>query len=396
MRIAVIAPNISENMSGEAIKAYQYINYLTETGHDVTVITHGRSRGQFETITSKATVHVIEDDVMQKAIWNTVVFRPVVELPFFRNVRRLARDLAEKTPDMIFHYLCPVSPILPRLPNPKLKNVLGPLTGNIYYPPALSKREPFNLRWRRLSHAPSQALLRQISREKKHFNRILVSGGERTAASLIAAGAKADQLRHVIDSGISTKILERPCIAHEGTNYRFVCNGRMDYHKGIDLAVRAIAKTEKPVRLDIFGKGPMEETIRTLIGELNLQERVRLRGWLPSHDDLLQEMMSYRGFVFPSMAEANGIVVQEALAMGLPPICLNWGGPSVLTTTQTARQIEPTSEDHIVSALAREMDVLSEAPELANGMARVGYEKARHNFSWQAVAQQWIDAFSDV
>ncbi len=393
MKITVISPNISENMSGEAIKAFQYVKHLTKIGADLTIISHARSRGQFEEASPGARVIFIEDDFWQRNIWRTVLFRQMVTIPFFRRVRTLVKELSAEHPEMIFHYLCPVSPIYPRMPVKGVRNILGPLTGNIYFPPALKSREPFRLKWRRATHKPAQVLLKLFAGDKGKFDRILISGGARTAESLKWAGARDDQFRYVIDSGISDRIIARPAIQHEGPNYRFLCNGRMDPHKGVDLAVRAVAQTKKPITLDIFGKGDMEETVRALIEELGVGDRVTMRGWLPSHDDLLDEMMKFRGFVFPSMSEANGIVVQEALAMGLPVVCLNWGGPSVLTSDETARRIEPTSDEDIVAALAEEMDRLAEDPALATQRASAGLDHARAHFSWPAVADQWISNF---
>ena len=45
------------------------------------------------------------------------------------------------------------------------------------------------------------------------------------------------------------------------------------------------------------------------------------------------EVVSYAGFVTltvdqPTIAEANGIVMQEAMMIGLPVITLRWGGPA--------------------------------------------------------------------
>ena len=393
MKIAVIAPNISENLSGEAIKAHQYVRYLTTLGADLTVVAHARSRGHFEDAAQGAEVVIIEDDWLQKFLWRSGVFRPFVTLPFFWSVRSVVKRLYADNPSTAFHYLCPVSPIYPRLPVKGARNILGPLTGNIYYPPAFRAREPFTHALRRRIHKLSQWIVGAFVRDKPLYERILVSGGARTRESLTWAGAQPAQFADVVDSGINEKILSLPPIEHQGANYRFVCNGRLVPHKGVDLAIRAVARAQTPVTLDIFGKGPEAEPLARLIEELGLQDRVAMRGWLASHDELIEEMRRFRGFVFPSLAEANGIVVQEALAMGLPVICLDWGGPAVLTTDETARRIAPTGPDAVVDALAAEMDRLAEDPDLANQRAKAGLDDARARFGWSAVAEQWIATF---
>ena len=393
LQIAIVAPNVSENMSGEAIKAYQYAKHLVASGAEVTLITHGRSAPHLGHFPEAVRVIFVEDDFWQLFVWRSVVLRPLIDIPFFLAVRKIARKMHAETPEMVFHFLGPVSPITPRFPLREAKCVLGPITGNIYYPPALSAREPFSLNWRRIFHPLSQRFVGALFHDKSKFDSILVSGGARTRQSLKWAGARDEQMTDVPDSGVSDKILSRPPIVHEGENNRFVVNGRLMPHKGADLAIRAVARTKRPITLDIFGKGPEEARLRELIASLGLEERVHMRGWLPSHDDLLNEMTRYRAFVFPSMAEANGIVVQEALAMGLPVICLDWGGPAMLTSDETAARIEPRSEEYIIAQLAEQMDDLAGDPARAARLAANGLDQARRDFGWGAVAATWRSGF---
>lgn len=326
MKIVVVAPNVSENLSGEAIKAFQYIKYLIASGVDATLLTHERSRGHLDNFPEALQVRYIEDDFWQLFVWKSVVFRSLIDLIFFLRARKVIAQINAEAPETVFHFLGPVSPVLPRFPPSDAKCVLGPITGNIYFPPALRSREPFSLQLRRIMHLLAQRLVGMVLKDKALFDSILVSGGDRTRQSLKWAGGRDERMHDVFDSGISDEILGLPMIDHVGENYRFVLNGRLVPHKGADLAISALAKTTTPATLDIFGKGPMEPKLRALVKELNLEKRVTFRGWLPNHDDLIREMTNYRGFVFPSMAEANGIVIQEALALGLPVLCLKWGG----------------------------------------------------------------------
>lgn len=394
VKIVVIAPNVSERMSGEAIKAYQYLGCLLQSGRQVTLITHARSRAYCD-FDARLKVIFIEDDFWQKFFWTIVVLRPLIDVAFFLAVRRVVKTMAESDPQTVFHYLGPVSPITPRFPLSGARNLLGPITGNIYFPKSLRGREPLSLRWRRWAHAPVQILSAILLNDRSRFKKILVSGGERTRRSLAGSGAKESQMADVVDSGISEKILSRAPIAHHGENFRFVSFGRLVPHKGVDLAVRAIAQTKTPATLDIFGQGPEEERLRDLIASLKLGERVRLRGWLASHDQLVDELAAYRAFVFPSMAEANGIVVQEAMALGLPVICLDWGGPGVLLKGNEAALVAPRSPEFIVAEIAARMDRLGKDGDFAARQADICLQFARHNYRWSVVGESWVGSLAD-
>ncbi|MEM0927658.1 MAG: glycosyltransferase family 4 protein [Pseudomonadota bacterium] len=394
MRLVVVAPNVSENMSGEAIKVMMYLNHLASTDLPIELITHARSRNHLGPLSRKVKVHIIEDDALQVLAWRSVILRATVHAQFFLRVRSFVKRMTRDDPQTYFQYMVPVSPLQMRFPVKNSKSVLGPVTGNIFYPDAMANIEPQRYKVARILRK-SLHFFASLFPEKQKFSYILNSGGERTRASLLAGGARNEQIEEVWDSAVTSRIMERSPVPIAGECFRFMCNGRFDPHKGIDLAIRAVAEADPRVTLDIYGKGAMEAEWRALVVRLGLTGRVAFKGWLDSHNDLIDAMADYRGFVFPSLAEANGIVVQEALALGLPIVCLNHGGPSVLTSDQSAIRIRPAAADIVVAKLAEAMDTLATNPQLAKGLAVAGMDDARKNFDWHHVARQWIGAMDN-
>ena len=62
--------------------------------------------------------------------------------------------------------------------------------------------------------------------------------------------------------------------------------GTLNYHQGLDIAVRAFAKIKDQVpqaEFHIYGEGEQFEPLKSLIVELGLQNRVFLRPILPYH-----------------------------------------------------------------------------------------------------------------
>jgi glycosyltransferase involved in cell wall biosynthesis len=99
--------------------------------------------------------------------------------------------------------------------------------------------------------------------------------------------------------------------------------------KGGALAIRAA--THLPEwRLLIAGRGPDEARLRRLARRLGVEDRVHFLGWLPRTE--LFRFMSEEAdvFLYPSIREAAGWVVAEAIARDLPVVCLNRGGPPLL------------------------------------------------------------------
>ena len=380
-------------MGGEAIKAYQFLRHLAAGGHDVTVVTHRRSATVLKRDFPQVPLFIIEDTLGQKVSWHVAPLRQIVDVFFFRRARPVLRRILAEHPDAIFHYLCPVSPILPRFPLPGATNVLGPLTGNIYYPPAFQGQEPLKLKFGRLFHYLAQRMAGAVFGDKRHFSRILVSGGERTRRSLGWAGATDARMRDVVDSGISDEFDHHPLIRHNGVNDRFMTSGRLVPHKGVQLSIEALAYVTRPIRFDIYGDGAWRTTLEQLVERLGVGDKVRFMGWMESHDALIARMAEYRGYLVPSLAEANGIVVQEAMMAGLPVICLRWGGPTMLADQDSAILIEPGSYDGVVRAIAAAMDALATDPDHANRMVEQAHAIAERRFGWDNVADEWQAAY---
>jgi hypothetical protein len=64
-----------------------------------------------------------------------------------------------------------------------------------------------------------------------------------------------------------------------------------------------------------------------LTAALEFENRIHFIEWIPGHRKVAEMFGNYRGIVFPGLAEANGIVAQEAMVQELPVITLDWGLP---------------------------------------------------------------------
>jgi glycosyltransferase involved in cell wall biosynthesis len=125
--------------------------------------------------------------------------------------------------------------------------------------------------------------------------------------------------------------------------------GRLVPWKGAALAVRAIALCPG-WRLVICGEGPESERLGRLAQQLKIADRVELRGWRP-REELLQILREETDVVlFPSLHDEGGWAVAEAVAAGVPVVCLGRGGPPVLG----GHPVATTSEKDTVAALAAE------------------------------------------
>lgn len=393
--IVLISTNAGQAMGGEAIKVYQFFLELVKVHPRVTLITHGRCRDQLWHLLEDHDIRLIDDDAIMLFLWRSRILRFLTGLYFHLQVRRLVPAICAPGDGTILHYVCPISPVDLRLPPPSYHAVLGPLNGNLGYPPAFAAREGLKTRMAHWLQAPLQHVLRRLSGEKRRFRKILVSGYQRTRVSLKRAGARDMQMVDMVDSGIQQDLLQAPPLVHQGRNPRFLCSGRFVDYKGIDLAIRAMAQAPGDTVLDVFGDGAMAGPWKALAAELRVTDRVTFCGWC-AHDELMQRMRDYRAYLFPTLAEANGIVMQEAMAIGLPVITLRWGGPEGLADDSAAVMVDPVDQDHVVRELAAAVTRLAGDPEAANDLARNARRIAEERFAWERVCADWTRQYSEA
>jgi glycosyltransferase involved in cell wall biosynthesis len=122
--------------------------------------------------------------------------------------------------------------------------------------------------------------------------------------------------------------------------------GRLIGWKGASLAIRALERLPD-WRLIVCGDGPDSGRLRRMAARGGLEDRVEFRGWV-KRADLLHTMRDEASvFVFPSFHDEAGWVVVEAMASGLPVVCLDLGGPPILVgggTIVTAAGVRGTAE----------------------------------------------------
>jgi glycosyltransferase involved in cell wall biosynthesis len=106
--------------------------------------------------------------------------------------------------------------------------------------------------------------------------------------------------------------------------------GRLVFFKGTELAIRAVAATED-WHLEIYGSGSDERRLRKLTASLGVEDRVHFQGFM-GRDEFIERMRTDADvFLFPSLHDDAPWSVAEALACGLPVVCLNRGGPPVIS-----------------------------------------------------------------
>ena len=94
----------------------------------------------------------------------------------------------------------------------------------------------------------------------------------------------------------------------------------------LEMAARCFA-VDSSLRLWLVGDGPFRAECAGIVRRLDIGDRVRFVGFVP-RAEVDRYYAAADLFVFPSITETQGLVVQEAMAYGLPAVAIAGGGAS--------------------------------------------------------------------
>jgi colanic acid/amylovoran biosynthesis glycosyltransferase len=120
----------------------------------------------------------------------------------------------------------------------------------------------------------------------------------------------------------------------DGAAIRLITVARLVEKKGLEYSIKAVANLVRQfpkLEYTIVGDGYLRPNLSLLIERLNLQKNVTLVGW-KTQEEVRRLFTKSHIFILASVLgsdgdfEGQGMVLQEAQAMGLPVVCTNHNG----------------------------------------------------------------------
>ncbi|MCL4309988.1 MAG: glycosyltransferase family 4 protein [Actinomycetota bacterium] len=250
------------------------------------------------------------------------------------------------------------------------------------------------------------ALFRRIYRL---FDRIIVhspSGFRFLASELGVDPRKLDVIPHGhygffgTDSKL-TAAVARERLGLDPDRFWFLFFGRIDPHKGLDAALRALAVTgagddggPKPPGLIVAGDpGPHSlEPYRKLIGELGLEDRVSMHAGHVPVPEIQVYFRAADAVVLPYRESSTSGIAHVAMGFAKPVVATAVGGLVDVIEDGVTGLLVPAGDDQ---QLAAAMERIAGEAETRARLA-AGWDSVREHYSWQAIARQTQEVYARV
>jgi glycosyltransferase involved in cell wall biosynthesis len=403
LNILIVCEHASNVFGGEAMLPLNYFRLLSQTQHQVYLITHERVKSSITHVAELNQQHVyyIPDTWMHKWLHRHCGFLPervrvvlvgtlmhlITQFYQWKIARRVIR---EKQIDVI-HEPAPVSATQPSaMFGLGVPVIIGPMNGGMAFPKAFEY----------MSGTLERIVYKMVSLISTFYNLVipgklfakrLLVANQRTANSL--PKFRLGEVIELVENGVfSTR--DTPIFTNKREQVNVLFVGRLVDWKAVDIVIDAVGITKQLVNLIIVGDGDERPALENQ-AKSKSYEHVHFTGMVP-HADVNRYYDEADIFVLPSVRECGGAVVLEAMARGLPVIATHWGGPADYITAETGYLIEPISREYMVQAFATHIDMLATNPDLRYQIGMAAIQRVKEHFMWDQKIQTILQHYQDV
>jgi glycosyltransferase involved in cell wall biosynthesis len=164
--------------------------------------------------------------------------------------------------------------------------------------------------------------------------------------------------------------------------FKVVMAGRLIYWKGFEIGVKAFLnalQTNPDMELYILGDGNRKKNIVEICGE-ELGKRIFFAKKI-EHDEIYHYFLNFDVFLNTSLQDSGCMVILEAMAVALPVICIDLGGPAAITTKESAIKVQAADLEKMIHNISQSIITLSKDENIRSRLGNNGYQK---------ILQEWV------
>lgn len=346
---------------------------------------HDRKKYSMTFATLKPMAPWLEEFMRERNV-DTFSCNAVSRLGYPHSLVRLARDLRLRGADIFHSHL--FHPSVVGLAAARLAEVPVRVLTRHYSNYHTRAKRPLSVRLDQWCTAMSHHVIGVSNETAEHLVR--VEGAPAAKVSAIHNGIDFERVR--VSAPDARQRIRRELGL--GSDFTFLTAARLHPEKGYEYLFEAVRllknRSEKPFIVLVAGRGPFQERYQQLAQALDIEKHLRFLGFRADLPDL---MVGSDTFVLASVAESFGLVLAEALYLGLPVLATRTGGiPEIVDDGVDGRLVVPG--DAIALSKAMESFLLRSVLLPGQGEAAVG--KIRDRFDFARMMRAYEDVYERV
>jgi glycosyltransferase involved in cell wall biosynthesis len=261
--------------------------------------------------------------------------------------------------------------------------VIGPINGGLPWPPGFSQAKN-QKQW--ISGLRNLYRFLPFARSTYRSAAAIIAGSSQTYAEF---AAHRERLFFLPENGVGRSLCSGTVRSLErDSKLELIFVGGLVPRKACDLALRGAAPLLRRdlARFTVVGDGPERSRLEQLVKSLEIEKAVSFCGLL-SHDEAMERLRSADVLVFPSIRDFGGGVVFEALAIGVVPLVVDFGGPGDIVHPEIGCKVPLTNETDVVSQIEGILRSLVLDRGRLDRLRQQGVSYARECLTWDAKAQ---------
>lgn len=323
--------------------------------------------------------------------WTTLQVINALSYPYFERLIWKQFGAAIRAGDYdIVHRVTPLSPTIAsplavKCTRAGVPFVLGPLNGGVPWPKGFDAERRREREWLSYLRSAYKALPGRKA-TLKHASAIL-TGSRHTSSEV--PGEFQEKCIYMPENGIDPERFSGAATPPIDGPLRACFVGRMVPYKGPDMLLEAAAPLLESGALEIemIGDGPMKEQL-----ERAHSKGVHWRGWM-AHEDVQDVLKTCNLLSFPSIREFGGGVVLEAMALGVPPLIVDYAGPGELVHGAWGLKVPLGTRSEIIASFRSTLTALCEDRSALDQMGIAAAARVESHFTWERKASQVMQVY---
>jgi glycosyltransferase involved in cell wall biosynthesis len=184
--------------------------------------------------------------------------------------------------------------------------------------------------------------------------------------------------------GVQENKISTERVKKQNNKIKFMWSGLLIPSKNFGLLLESLKSMPENINWELIvaGEGKLLEYWRQKVDKTKIKERIKFLGKIP-----FQEMQNLYNeadiFVFPSLREASGSVILEAMANGLPVIALELNGAKNIIEKNCGILIPVKNKTQMINDFRDAIIKLCESPELRYEMGENARKRVEEHYLWE-------------